>query len=99
MRAGIAVRFVSRLLFSLVALVVCTLVSIQFVRVVNENVAMARSLSSVRRDIAALQKRKREEAREIRRLSDPQGAIPEIHDRLHLVRADEALIYLKPPRH
>ena len=30
-----------------------------------------------------------------RELSDPRGAIPEIHDKLHLVGDKEAIIYLK----
>ena len=64
-----------------------------------ENVAMAHSLSSVQKDILALRHQKRSEERQIRRLMDPQGAIPEIHDRLHLVRPNETIIYVKqPPR-
>jgi uncharacterized ion transporter superfamily protein YfcC len=93
--AGI-LRFFSRLIFGLVAVVVFTLVSIQFARIVNENVAMARSLSSVQEDVQALRNHKREEERQLRRLMDPEGAIPDIHDRLHLVRAKEAIIYIKP---
>ena len=42
--------------------------------------------------------RKRSEERQIRRLMDPQGAVPEIHDRLHLVGPHETIIYVKPPR-
>ena len=87
-----------RLLAGLLALVVFTLVSIQFVRIAGENVAMARSLSSVERDVRSLKDRKRSEEHQIRRLLDPQGAIPEIHDRLHLVRTNEAIIYVKQAR-
>jgi hypothetical protein len=94
--AGI-LRLFSRLTLGLVAVVFFTLVSIQFARIVNENVAMADSLSSVQQDVSALRRHKREEERELRRLLDPQGAIPEIHDRLHLVRANEAIIYVKAP--
>jgi cell division protein FtsB len=90
------VRLFSRLVFGAVAVVVFTLVSIQFARIVNENIAMARSLSSVRQDVAALREHKRQEERELRRLLDPEGAVPEIHDRLHLVRPNEAIIYVKP---
>ncbi len=80
-------------------LVFLALVSIQFARIVNENVAMAHSLSSAQKDIFALRRQKRSEERQIRRLMDPQGAIPEIHDRLHLVRPNETIIYVKsPPR-
>ena len=91
-----AVRIVSRLVVAVFAVVVFTLVSVQFARIVKENVAMANSLSSVQRDIANLKAHNAREQREIRRLLDPQGAIPEIHDRLHLVRPNEAIIYVKP---
>lgn len=93
--AGI-LRLFSRLIFGLVAVVVFTLVSIQFARIVNENIAMARSLSAVEQDVATLREHRREEQRELRRLLDPEGAVPEIHDRLHLVRPNEAIIYVKP---
>jgi cell division protein FtsB len=95
-RAAGIVRLFSRLIFGLVAVVVFTLVSIQFARIVNENIAMARSLSSVRQDIATLREHRRREERELRRLLDPEGAVPDIHDRLHMVRSNEAIIYIKP---
>jgi len=79
-------------------LVAATLVSIQFAHVVSENVAMARSLSAVQKDLSVLARRRHSEQREIRRLMDPQGAVPEIHDRLHLVGPNETIIYVKPPR-
>lgn len=97
-RPALLFRFFSRLAVAAMVLVVLGLVSIQFARIVNENVAMARSLSSAQRDIVALQQRKRTEQREIRRLMDPRGAVPEIHDRLHLVAPNETIIYVKPPR-
>jgi cell division protein FtsB len=95
-RAAGIVRFFSRLIFGLVAVVVFTLVSIQFARIVNENIAMARSLSSVQEDVQTLREHRRREERELRRLLDPEGAVPDIHDRLHMVRANEAIIYIKP---
>ncbi|MGZ3509693.1 MAG: hypothetical protein ACXWNK_04430 [Vulcanimicrobiaceae bacterium] len=91
-----AVRLFSRLAVIALAAVVMTLVSIQFARIINENVAMARSLSDVQHDVANLRLHKVEQEHEMRRLSDPQGSVPEIHDRLHLVGPDEAIIYVKP---
>lgn len=91
-------RLLSRLAVAGLVLAAATLVSIQFAHIVGENIAMARSLSSVQRDIGVLAHRKRSEQREIKRLMDPQGAIPEIHDRLHLVGPHETIIYVKPPR-
>jgi hypothetical protein len=32
---------------------------------------------------------------DIRRLSDPRGVVPEIHDRLRLVGANEMFIYVQ----
>jgi len=95
-RAAGIVRLLGRLIFGLVAVVVFTLVSIQFARIVNENIAMARSLSSVEQDVDTLRDHKRQEERQLRRLLDPEGAVPDIHDKLHLVRANEAIIYIKP---
>ena len=91
-------RLFSRLAVAVFGLVLFTLVSVQFARIVNEDIAMARSLASVQRDVAVLRERNRREQREILRLSDPEGAIPEIHDRLHLVQPGEAIIYIKEPR-
>ena len=90
-----------RAFFGVAAVAFFVLVSIQFARIVNENLAMARSLSEARQDIDTLRERRREQARELRRLLDPEGAVPAIHEQLHLTRPNEAIIYLKatPPRH
>jgi cell division protein FtsB len=75
---------------------VIALAGIQFGRIVSENVTMSRHLSSVQTQIATMQKREGEQRAEIHRLQNPEGAIPEIHDRLRLVRADEAIIFVSP---
>jgi cell division protein FtsB len=46
--------------------------------------------------MAALERRRDDQQRELRRLRDPQGAVPEIHDRLRLVRPNETLIFVFP---
>jgi cell division protein FtsB len=79
-----------------IALLVGTLVAIQFARAIGENVAAARELASIRSDIATLKARREDQLHELRRLRDPQGAVPEIHDRLRLVRPNEALIFVSP---
>jgi cell division protein FtsB len=94
-KAG-ALRFFSRLIFGLVIIVVFTLISIQFSRIVHENVAMAHTLASVQRDVRTLRDQREHEERQLQRLLNPQGAVPEIHDRLHLVAPNEAIIYIKP---
>jgi hypothetical protein len=89
-------RLLSRAVVVVVAAVVFTLVSIQFARIINENVAMAHSLADVQTDVTHLRAHKEWQMREIRRLSNPDGAIPEIHDRLHLVGPNETIIYVRP---
>lgn len=71
------------------------LIGVQYARIVERNVAYMQQVRDVERDVAALQIKRDEQLRRIGRLSDPQGAIPEIHDRLHLVGDHEAIIYLK----
>jgi septal ring factor EnvC (AmiA/AmiB activator) len=89
-------RLAGRVVAAGIAVLVAGVVAIQFARAIGENVSAARELSSIRTDIAALQKRRDEQQQELRRLRDPQGAIPEIHDRLRLVRPNEALIFVSP---
>jgi cell division protein FtsB len=95
-RASPALRFAGRVTAVFLALMVVTLVAIQFARAIGENLTAARELSAIRSDISALERRRDEQQRELRRLRDPQGAIPEIHDRLRLVRPNEALIFVSP---
>ncbi len=91
-------RLFSRLGVATLSVVVFALVGIQFARIIERNVAMARSLRSVQTDVRILQGRKQTQERELRRLNDANGSIPEIHERLHLVGPHETIIYLKPPR-
>jgi cell division protein FtsB len=78
------------------ALSFVVLVGVQFARAIGQNLAAARQLSLIRSDITTLERRRAEQQRELRRLADPQGAIPEIHDRLRLVRPNETLIFVSP---
>ena len=96
MHARAILRLAGRCTASALALLVFTLVSIQFARVIGQNVGAARELSSVRRQVAELERRSVRQRAEIRRLRDPQGAVPEIHDRLRLVRPNEELIFVSP---
>ncbi len=89
-------RLAGRVVAAAIALLVVGLVAVQFARAIGENVAAMHELSTIRADIAALQRRRDEQQQELRRLRDPQGAIPEIHDRLRLVRPNEALIFVSP---
>lgn len=81
-----------------VALIVLSGITVQYAHVIGRNVALAHQLRDTERDVITLKARHAQQQREIRRLSDPAGAIPEIHDRLHLVGDKEAIIYLKHGR-
>jgi hypothetical protein len=95
MRVAPVLRTLSRVGVVCVALVAFSLIGVQYARVIGRNLALAHELRDVEHDVIALRARKTQQERDIRRLSDPRGAIPEIHDRLHLVGDKEAIIYLK----
>ena len=71
------------------------LVGVQYARIIERNVSYVQQVRDVEGDVAALQTKRDAQLRQIKRLSDPSGAIPDIHDRLHLVGDHEAIIYLK----
>ena len=95
-RARPALRLAGRVAATALALLVVTLVAIQFARAIGENLSAAHELSAIRSDVAALKHRRDEQRSELRRLREPEGTIPEIHDRLRLVRPNEALIFVSP---
>src|SRR5689334_9426502 len=98
-RQNAVMRLFGRAVVVIVGAVLFTLVSIQFARIIDENIAMAHSLNTVQSDVQMLRARRAMQMRELRRLSDPDGSVPEIHDRLHLVRPNEAIIYLRSSPH
>lgn len=75
---------------------VLSMVAIQYARIVHRNVVLAHALWTVQTDIGRLQSERDRRSATIGRLQDPRGAIPEIHDRLHLTFPNESIIYLKP---
>jgi cell division protein FtsB len=95
-RTSPVLRFAGRVGMTAVALLVFALVGIQFARVIRQNVALAGDLAATQDQITALQARREWQLRELRRLDDPEGAVPEIHDRLKLVRPNEAIIFVSP---
>jgi hypothetical protein len=94
-RVATLLRLLGRLGVVCVALVAFSVIGVQYARLIGRNIALAHELRDVEHDIATLKVKRVQQARDIRRLSDPRGAIPEIHDRLHLVGEHEAIIYLK----
>lgn len=97
MKARALIRPCARLGIAGVVLTLVVLVTVQYARIIERNVAYAHQVADVRGDIESLQHKREEQLRTIRRLNDPRGALPEIHDRLHLVGDHEAIIYLKRP--
>lgn len=95
-RARPALRLAGRITAAGLALLVVTLVVVQFARAIGENLAAQRELSTIRADMVSLERRRDEQEQELRRLRDPAGVIPEIHDRLRLVRPNETLIFVSP---
>ena len=95
-RAPLAFRLLGRIGATLVALIIFGLAGVQFGRVIHQNVALAQELSATQTEIGALEARKQWQMRELRRLDDPEGAVPDIHERLRLVRHNEAIIFVSP---
>jgi hypothetical protein len=87
--------WLARLGVTLIGGTFAVLVTVQYARIIERNVTYVQQVRDVQRDIGALEQKKARQLRQIQRLRDPQGAIPEIHDRLHLVGDHEAIIYLK----
>ncbi|MGB8520696.1 MAG: septum formation initiator family protein [Candidatus Tumulicola sp.] len=95
-QSQLVLRLAGRITAAALGLLVAVLVAIQFGRAIGENVRMARQLSSIRADVATLEKRRLQQRAEIARLRDPEGAVPEIHDRLRMVSKNETIIFVSP---
>jgi hypothetical protein len=74
---------------------VLAVVGVQFGSIVGRNVAVSYELAASRNQIARLRAREVQDERTLRRLSDPRGAVPEIHEKLRWVGPKEELIYLR----
>jgi len=95
-RASLVWRSLGRLGAAALALLIFTLIGIQFARVIDQNIALANELGATQSNIAQLEARREWQLRQLRRLADPEGAIPEIHDRLRLVRPNEEIVLVSP---
>jgi hypothetical protein len=88
-------RWVGRAVVLVMAGAFLTVAGLQYARIIEKNLSMANRLAAAQSDVRELAVKRDENDARIRRLLDPEGAIPEIHDKLHLVRDGEAIIYLK----
>ncbi len=84
-----------RLALAALVLGVLAVVAIQFEGIVAKNVAVASEVRASRTEIARLEAREVQQRRTIARLRTPLGALPEIHDKLHLVGPNEEIIFLR----
>lgn len=91
------VRFAGRLASIGALATVAALVAAQFESIVAKNIALAHELSASRAGVQALRERTVRQGATIRRLADPQGAVPEIHEKLRLVGPHEEIIFLRGP--
>lgn len=94
-RLRFALRLLGRIVIVVIVGAFATVVGLQYARIIGKNMTMAGQLATAQNDIRGLEAKRAEQEQRIRRLSDPEGAIPEIHDKLHLVSDREAIIYLK----
>jgi hypothetical protein len=70
-------------------------VVVQYVRIIDRNIVVAGQVRDQEAAIHQLQTATDEQQRHIARLERSGGAIPEIHDRLHLVASNEAIVYMR----
>lgn len=97
MTVGTIVRATGRALVAGALLASASGITIQYARMVHRNVVLAHALAATTDDVARLESERARREATVRRLEDPHGAIPEIHDRLHMTLPNEAIIYLKHP--
>jgi hypothetical protein len=94
-RLRFALAVLGRIVVVAVIATFVAVVGVQYARVIGKNAGMARELAATNDEVRALDAKRLAQDQEIRRLSDPLGVIPEIHDKLHLVRNHELMIYLQ----
>jgi cell division protein FtsB len=95
-RATLLLSFAGRMAVAAVAVLVLVLAGVQFTREIGANLALQRELDKTNADIASLQARHDRDSQKMHRLESPEGAVPEIHSRLRLVRPNEAIIFVSP---
>jgi hypothetical protein len=90
-----ALRRAGRIVAAALAAWFLIVVATQYVRAVQRNADLAHQLAAAQSDIVTLTQKRDRQLRDISRLSDPRGAVPEIHDRLKFAGPHEAIVYLK----
>jgi hypothetical protein len=88
-------RLAARLSVLAAVVTVGSLVAVQYESLAVRYLSLRSEVNESRAGIAALQAKLIKQQNDVRRLSDPQGAVPEIHDRLKEFGPDEEMIYLR----
>jgi cell division protein FtsB len=87
-------RAASRIGLAFAALALLAVFAVQYWNAIARNFALSAALARTRTQIAELDERRNEQRREIRRLQDPEGAVPEIHRLLQRFKPGETRIFL-----
>jgi hypothetical protein len=77
------------------AVAVSSLVLVQYEGIAVRYLTLKHEVEQSQADIDGLHLKLRREQARINRLSDPRGAIPEIHDKLKEFGPDEEMIYVR----
>ncbi len=89
------IRVAGRFGLAIAIVFVLGVVGMQFAGIVAKNIAVANELSTSRAEVASLRERERRQQHTISRLQTASGSIPEIHERLRLVRPNEEIIFVR----
>lgn len=95
-RTSPVLRLLGRVAFAIVICAVLVFGSLDFAQRIGQNLALGHELATTQHDIRALEARRAEQVREIRRLRKPEGVVPYIYRRLRMVKPGQTLIYLVP---
>ncbi len=68
---------------------------VQSARVIERNISVSRQVAQEDQQIQSLQEQKNIELRAIARLQRPDGAVPEIHNRLKYAQDNEAVVFVR----
>jgi cell division protein FtsB len=88
-------RLAARVSVLVAVVTVCSLVAVQYEGILSRYLRLQHQVDDSRSQIAALEAKVVKQKNDVRRLRDPRGAIPEIHDRLKEFGPDEEMIYLR----
>ncbi|MBD5657293.1 MAG: hypothetical protein IAI50_19250 [Candidatus Eremiobacteraeota bacterium] len=90
-------RFAGRLAMLGAVAGIVAIVGMQFEGIVVRDLTLAHDLAASRADNETIRATPSAQRETIRRLGDPRGAIPEIHEKLRLVGPHEEIFYVRSP--